>query len=251
MFSVLDVMSRWRTIRDNYVRNLRKQANSSRSGSAAKKTKLYVYGEQLSFLGKSKELRNTVSSFEDQPISELSEPKSPNINENELNSSVNVNDESYHEVSNNSFSTPNEKSRNKRKKHNVEQALVDFMESHKVTKNPMEEDEDIAFFYSLVPTVKSLTSDQKFSFRMQTMQFLHNIKNKTPINQSFNIPSYTQSSFNTTPATLLPPSHNPDYDFVRTSSTSSAASYYSEFSRDEIPNDNFNLQGNNYNHPNL
>jgi len=69
---------------------------------------------------------------------------------------------------------------------------------------------------------------------------------------SFNITSYTQSSFNTTPATLFrPPSHNPDYDFVRTSSTSSAASYYSEFSRDEIPDDNFNLQENNYNHQNL
>jgi hypothetical protein len=45
-------MGRWRSIRDNYVRSLKKQTNNSRSGSAAKKTKLYVYGKQLSFLEK-------------------------------------------------------------------------------------------------------------------------------------------------------------------------------------------------------
>lgn len=233
-------MGRWRTIRDNYVRSLKKQTNNSRSGSADKKTKLNVYGEQLSFLGKNRELRNTDSNFENQP---LSEPTSPNINEI-----------SYHEMAGSSSSSLNEKSTNKRKKPNVEQALVDFMESHnnKLTKNPMEQDEDMAFFYSLLPTVISLTADQKFSFRMQTMQLLNNIKNKTHINRSFNSHSNIQSLLNTTPTTSFRPlSHNPDYDFVRPpSATSSAASYYSEFSRDEISNDNFNLQEN-YNQTNF
>ena len=219
-------MGRWRTIRDNYVRSLKKQTNNLRSGSTAKKTKLYVYGKQLSFLGKNRELRNTESNFEDQP---LSEPASPNINKRELNSSVNIEDGSYHEMARSSSSSLNEKSTNKRKKPNVEQALVDFMESHnnKVTKKPMEQDEDMAFFYSLLPTVKSLTADQKFSFRMQTMQLI-------------------QSLLNTTPATSFRPlSHTPDYDFVRPlSATSSAASYILEFSCDEISNDNFNLQEN-------
>lgn len=244
-------MGRWRTIRDNYVRSLKKQTKNSRSGSAAKKTKLYVYGEQLSFLGKNRELRNTDSNFEDQP---LSEPTSPNINEGELNSSVNIEDGSYHEIAGSSSSSLNEKSTNKRKKPNVEQALVDFMESHnnKFTKNPIEQDEDMAFFYSLLPTVKSLTVDQKFSFRMQTMQLLNNIKNKTHINRSFNSHSNIQSLLNTTPATSFRPlSHTPDRDFVRPpSATSSAASYYSEFSRDEYSNDNFNLQEN-YNQTNF
>lgn len=153
-----------------------------------------------------------------------------------------------------SSSSLNEKSTNKRKKPNVEQALVDFMESHdnKVTKNPMEQDEDMTFFYSLLPTVKSLTADQKFSFRMQTMQLLNNIKNKTHINRSFNSHSNIQSLLNTTPAASSRPlSHTPDYDFVRSpSATSSTASYYSEFSRAEISNDNFNLQEN-YNQTNF
>jgi len=246
-------MGRWRTIRDNYTRSLKKQTNNSRSGSAAKKTKLYVYGKQLSFLGKNSELRNTDSNFEDQP---LSEPTSPNINERELNSSVNIEDGTYHEMAGSSSSSLNENSSNKRKKPNVEQALVDFMESHtrnnKVTKNPMEQDEDMAFFYSLLPTVKSLNVEQKFSFRMQTMQLLNNIKNKTHINRSFNSHSNIQSQLNTTHAmSFRPLPHNPDYDFVRPpSATSSAASYYSEFSRDEISNDNFNLQEN-YNQTNF
>jgi len=34
----------------------------------------------------------------------------------------------------------------------------------------------MAFFYSLLPTVKSLTADQKFSFRMQTMTITLKIK---------------------------------------------------------------------------
>lgn len=231
-------MSRWRTIRDNYVRSLKKQTNNSRSGAAAKKPKLYLLNNCLSW--EKTELKNIDSNFEDQP---LSEPTSPNINEREFNSSVNIEDGSYHEMAESSSSSLNEKSTNKRKEPNVEQALVDFMESHnnKVTKNPMEQ-EDMALFYSLLPRVKSLTADQKFSFRMQTMQFNNNIKNKTHINRSLNT---------TTATSFRPLSHTLDYDFFRLpSATSSAASYYSEFSRDDIPNENFNLQEN-YNQTNF
>lgn len=163
----------------------------------------------------------------------LSEPTSPNINERELNSSVDIEDGSYHEMAGSSSSSLNEKSTNKRMKPSVvEQALVDFMESlnNEVTKNPMmEQGEDMAFFYSLLPTVKSLTADQKFSFIMQTMQLINNIKNKTHINRSFNSHlniSIIQSLLNARPATSFRPlSHTPDYDFVRPpSATSSAAS---------------------------
>lgn len=58
-----DITSKWRTIRDNYTRNLKKQDECKRSGSAATKIRQYVYGEQLSFLRKTKELRNTDSSY--------------------------------------------------------------------------------------------------------------------------------------------------------------------------------------------
>jgi len=59
---VQGITSKWRTIRDNYTRNLKKQDECNRSDSPAKKISQYVYGEQLSFLRKTKELRNTDSS---------------------------------------------------------------------------------------------------------------------------------------------------------------------------------------------
>lgn len=49
------------------------------------------------------------------------------------------------------------KTTNKRKKPNVEQRLVNFMETHNVTKKSKEEDEDLTFFYSILPTVTFLT----------------------------------------------------------------------------------------------
>lgn len=62
----------------------------------------------------------------------------------------------------------------------------------------MDENEDLSFFYSILPTVKSLTSDQKFSFGIHTMQSFPNIKNKISINPSINSSSNTQLPLNTT-----------------------------------------------------
>lgn len=127
---MLNVIARWRIIRDNYVRNLKKQANSSRSsGSSSKKIKLYVYGDQLSFLGKNRELRNTDSNFENQSTT-IFEPSSSNINETELDSSVNADDRGFPEVSRNKLSSLSEKITNKQMKPNMKQSLHDSIETH-------------------------------------------------------------------------------------------------------------------------
>lgn len=63
-YLVQDIIAKWRTIRDNYSRNLKKIEENSKSGTGAKKIRLYIYAEQLSFLGKTKELRNTESNFD-------------------------------------------------------------------------------------------------------------------------------------------------------------------------------------------
>lgn len=46
----------------------------------------------------------------------------------------------------------------------MEYASIDFMENHQVIKKTLEDDEDVAFFYSLLPVVKDL-----MAVRMQTM----------------------------------------------------------------------------------
>jgi hypothetical protein len=63
----------------------------------------------------------------------------------------------------------------KRKRLDAEHASMDFTDSVKATKSPLE-DEDLAFFYSLLPLIRSLNADQKFSFRLKTMQLLQDIK---------------------------------------------------------------------------
>jgi len=60
--------------------------------------------------------------------------------------------------------------------------------------------------------------DQKFEFRMQTMQLLQNLR--TPEHSQFYNTSST--TFNKTPANFRP------------TSSSSALSYYSQFSSDEL-----------------
>ena len=62
---IKDIQSKWRYIRDNYVRNLKQQNETSKSGSGRKKVKVYIYGQQLSFLKRNQELQPTAASLED------------------------------------------------------------------------------------------------------------------------------------------------------------------------------------------
>lgn len=230
-------MAKWRTIRDNYARNLKKIGENSKSGSGAKKIRLYIYAEQLSFLGKTKELRNTESSF-DQVAAVEEEINS--IDENEQ-----ARDE---DGSPPHTSSVTEKSKTKFKRPDVERALIDFMESHKAPKNPLEND-DLAFFYSLLPSVQSLNMEQKFIFRMKTMQLLHSLRNNKT-NESMQSPS-----------TVSVPTHNmfyrpahivSDHENMHSPSTSSVGSYYSQFSveGDNVSNDSGTLEGG-YHYQNL
>ncbi|CAH1732124.1 unnamed protein product [Aphis gossypii] len=207
-----DIMARWHIICENHVGHFKKQEKTLRTYSAAKKPKLHVNMEQLSFPKKNRELRNTTSSFEDFHIT-ISEAKSHNINEPkaEQNLSSYTDDKiRYHEVVKNSSSLSKRK-KNKHNKFNVEESLAKFLKNHNNMKKTFEEeDDDLEFLYSILPTVRSLTSDQKFSFRIQTMQFLYNIINSNSINRSIQ----------------------------KSSVTSSITAYYSEFFPNEISNDN-------------
>lgn len=162
-----EINAKWRTIRDNYIRNLKKQAKCSKSGSATKKIRQYVFGEQLSFLKKTKDSRSTDSSSDYAPTRE---DETDNFEKIERDSMNCVNDGISPEIA--SSTSLNIESTNKRKTPNVERTSAELMENRNAMKKALEDDEDIAFFYSLLPSVKSLTRDKKFTFRMQTMQLL-------------------------------------------------------------------------------
>ncbi|KAH0807435.1 hypothetical protein GEV33_015356 [Tenebrio molitor] len=72
----------------------------------------------------------------------------------------------------------------KRKRLDAEHAWMDFTDSVKAMKSPFQEDEDLEFFYSLLPSVRSLNTDQKIIFRSKTVQLLQDLRNPFGINAS-------------------------------------------------------------------
>lgn len=64
-----------------------------------------------------------------------------------------------------------------RKSNFIEEKLVSFMEAHQPRQDLLIE--DLSFFKSLLPTVRKLNADKKFTFRMQTMQILQNLQQGT------------------------------------------------------------------------
>jgi hypothetical protein len=72
----------------------------------------------------------------------------------------------------------------KRKRLDAEHAWMDFTDSVKTKKSPLQEDEDLEFFYSLLPSVRSLNTDQKIIFRSKTVQLLQDLRNPFGINAS-------------------------------------------------------------------
>ncbi|KAK7068460.1 hypothetical protein SK128_022615 [Halocaridina rubra] len=58
-----ELQSRWKSIRDAYIRNCRILKDESKSGSEAVKTHRYIFAEQLSFLGKVGEYRGTTDTL--------------------------------------------------------------------------------------------------------------------------------------------------------------------------------------------
>jgi hypothetical protein len=74
----------------------------------------------------------------------------------------------------------------KRKTLDMEHALMNLTDAVKAMKSPLQEDEDLAFFYSLLPLVRGLNTDQKITFRLKTMQVLQDIRNSSRIDASSN-----------------------------------------------------------------
>nr|CAI5828261.1 unnamed protein product [Callosobruchus analis] len=178
---VQDITSKWRSIRDNYIRNRRKIKESTRSGAAAKK-----FEEQLRFLEKSIAMRPTVST-----ISEESQSSQQNAEDDTENSGPEESEEGQQAVGTIITPTTSKSAPIKRtKKIGIEEHLLNFMEAHK-PKNahqPILEDDDLAFYFSLLPMVKSLTIDEKYTFRMDSMKLLQEIKKSRNTPRSKGVP---------------------------------------------------------------
>lgn len=115
--------------------------------------------------------------------------------------------------------------RRARKNNFIEERLVSFMEAHQPKQDLLTEDEDLSFFRSLLPTVRKLDADLKFTFRMQTMQFLQNLQQST--SAAGNARKDHSNSF---PAQQSIASYsNTNTNYQRASRASSTSTYFSHF----------------------
>jgi len=179
-YTVQDLISKWRSVRDNYVRSLKKQEECNKSGSGRKKIQRYIFEEQLSFLKKNREHRPTASSIQS------------NLNEEDADATqlsddmaIMADESLTDDHSNTAEKTVLTPPPTKKKKINLEEKLALFLDSRQQSSyepNRDTDDEDLNFYKSTLPLVKTLNMEQKMQFRIQLMQLLQRIKltNNTP-----------------------------------------------------------------------
>ncbi|KAF5287153.1 hypothetical protein FQA39_LY16031 [Lamprigera yunnana] len=178
---ILEIRSKWRAIRDNFVRSLRKQAECLKSPSPFKKVRTYVYEEQLSFLKRCTKVRITESGLGDNSENVTSPSTKRVITGTDNRNDALIEKDDGIVVCALATTTVNPEPTNKRKLDEaVDDTVSNSIDANKPKSNEIQHDEDIAFFYSLLPTIKSLNKAQKWEFRLQSMQLLQNIQNPSP-----------------------------------------------------------------------
>ncbi|XP_074038602.1 uncharacterized protein [Leptinotarsa decemlineata] len=154
-----DVIRRWTNLRDAFARSKRKMKDSKRSGTDAKKPKKYVYNDQLQFLNKLYEVRETVDSLNDE-TRHGTENNSEHI-EVEANASFTIDE------------TINKRTRNRkhRKPEEVELKILKALE-------PEKQNSKMSFFQSLLPHLDRFDENELLQFQMGVLQVIANINEK-------------------------------------------------------------------------
>ncbi|KAF5271251.1 hypothetical protein FQR65_LT17669 [Abscondita terminalis] len=154
---------KWKNIKDRFIKDHRMY---SKSGSGACKRKKYVYYDILQFLVAQTERQNTESNVSQ-------EARSPELNEDGQEEA-----EEFPQSLQGASNIQRPTAATSRSKNNFEKKLLDILESRQlpIAYND-ENDDDLNFFKSLLPTLKTLDEQQKMEFRVQMMQSLQKIKN--------------------------------------------------------------------------
>lgn len=154
-------MSRWRNVRDNFMRFQRKRL---RSGQAASAGRRYIYARQLDFLMGTRENMSTEDS------SQAEEKDTDVANENlpaqsdEIPGPARADNPPRRTIS---AGPP--------RKRQIEDALMAFMQ-RRPEPITLPEDDDQAFFNSLLPMVREFTPDQKLELRMEVLNVIRRIR---------------------------------------------------------------------------
>lgn len=174
------VVKKWNQIRDSWKRSLNTKKKINKSGSAAVNTKKYCYHDQLLFLKKIMDPAETQDSGGNKPT---------NIEEGDTENPI-QNEESENEltIGHESPGQENPAGGAKRLKRSVlprqrlsvmDQKMASFIDHQmKSQPNTQNEDRNLSFFRSLLPTLASLNDDQILQFQAGVISLLQNIKSR-------------------------------------------------------------------------
>lgn len=182
---------KWKNLKDNFSRNLRKRSKSGQPVGAGRK---YIYEKHLSFLQQTMALAMTQSSSAEEPS--LDSP---------------ISQGSHHEEADTVLSSdpqvPPGPSNKSRRRQELESSLITFMNAPVVVEPP---DQHRSFFESMVPLIQNFSEEQTLQFRAGVIDLIRQIKRQPAETQSAVLSPPQSSVFNRSmPQNYYPiPQHN-------------------------------------------
>uniref|UniRef100_T1H7P0 Uncharacterized protein n=1 Tax=Rhodnius prolixus TaxID=13249 RepID=T1H7P0_RHOPR len=233
------VRSKWKSLRDTYRKVLHKMPipHSGDDGSQACWKSPWKYFETLSFLNDQFAVRSAGGNL---PATGTSRSSPEDIEESE--ESMPHSDTQYFRTKAEKENSVVASAQTKRKRPSdkigaalirLEERKMELLEKTQAPKYPEPVDDDISFFNSLLPFVRSLSPPDKLLCRMQIQElvytFVTNSNDRTfdpqfiPVVETFEV---QHKSFSR-------PTNSHSSDHNEVSNPSSVASYYSNFSEDQ------------------
>lgn len=150
------VIARWKSVRDCYAKYKKKEKEIKESGLPKKPRHRYIYADILGFL-------DQVRETDENAVSNLTNDSEEPTNKNTSNFTP--------ATSSLPRSTKYKKNRNAKISSYIKEAR-ELTEKRTPEDN---DDEDMSFFKSILPTVRKLNPDQKMQFRIHTMSYLQGL----------------------------------------------------------------------------
>ncbi|XP_046393794.1 uncharacterized protein LOC124161477 [Ischnura elegans] len=169
------VQKRWKTARDAYFKS-RNKARATKSGSAAAKVIKYIYHDLLQFLDSVREC-TTECSLEQETF-ETDETQELPTNDN------------FSSQANHHKKDDFRRKRPQKGPSAFEDSLLSLLRDSR----EKEDDDDRAFFTSIMPLLKTFNLDQKLMFRTEVLQLMTRIKNVSSQQPQFTQTPYIPSS---------------------------------------------------------
>lgn len=215
LFLGLEVLKRWKNLRDSFAKAEKKMKESKASGSKGTQKKKYIFNEELQFLKKIYCEREATESYNIE-----------NKEEDEI-SVVNTSHDADKTVTSNTTqrSEPSQRTRKHQKMDEVDIKILKTLDTPQQQPNSK-----MPFFHSLLPHVEKFTDNQMLEFQMGVLLLISHINSKqTPVphnqeistaplyqpapnySQSFNLPNIRQQQFISQTMPPFNPQHSVPY----------------------------------------